>query len=88
MASTLKDLLKQASLDAEKRLKIFNPDSESFTCEYDGKKYSIGAEEFKTFPLSIADHITKHLSFKILYKRHVKPNVRVELQKIRKEIRV
>lgn len=84
----VKDLLKKTSLDAEKRVKIFNPDSESFSCQYDGKTYSIEAEEFKTFSLSIADHITKHLSFHILYKRHVKPNVDIEIQKIRKEIMV
>lgn len=88
MAATVQDLLKIAKLDTQKRVKIFNPDSESFDCVYDGEKYSIPAQEIKEFSLSIANHITKHLSIKILYgKKHVK-NATEEIQKIKKEIRI
>ena len=86
MAATVQDLLKIAKLDTQKRVKIFNPDSESFDCVYDGEKQSIPAQEFKEFKLSIAKHIAKHLANKILHQRTIKTNVEDTLKEIMEEI--
>lgn len=53
-------------------LTIKNPTSEDFTVNYNGEPYSIKAGEAKPFVHSIARHIAKYLSDKILDKEFQK----------------
>lgn len=85
---TVKDYLKRASSDAQKRVEIYNPDTEDFECWYDGQKYITPSLEITQYKKHIANHIVTHLSNHLLNKRGVKTNVEDELKEIRQEILV
>ena len=86
--TSVKDHLKKKALDAKKRVKIFNPDTEPFTVVYNGEEFIIDSLEIAEYQYHIANHITKHLSTKLLNKRGIKSNAEDDLKKISKEIQV
>src|SRR3990167_5436744 len=47
-------------------VKLTNPTSESFTWNYNGEPYTIGAGETKDFSRHVGFHLAKHLSSKIV----------------------
>lgn len=86
MPSTVKDLQREARANLKKKVKIYNPDSDDFSAQYAGKKYTVPALDWASFPKYIADHVKKHLATHLMYKRGVKHNPELDLQEIYKEI--
>jgi len=82
------DLQKQAEINAEKKVQLWNPDSEDFTVKYIGKEYTARSLEMTTFSLPIALHLKKHLANYIHHKRGTKINASADLIKIQEEINV
>lgn len=85
---TVKDYLKKARLNAQKQVKVFNPDLEPFSVTYDGEKFLIDSLEIAEYQHHIANHIAKHLANKLLNKRGIKDgsNPQKDLKDIKKEI--
>ena len=71
-----------------KTVRIYNPDTEDFTVNYEQKPYTINALEMQEFPYFIAQHIKKHLADKLLHKRGTKINPQDDLENIKREIEV
>ena len=83
--------IQRRSKDLEdKKLKIYNPDTEDFTRKWHGQPYTIRALEIEEFPFHIANHLKKHLANHLLHKRGVPANRNIQeaLAKIKKEIEV
>ena len=89
MARSVIELLRQATIRKEKKKWIFNPDSKDFTCKYEGKKYTVKAQETAEFLAVIADHLKKHLANHLLHKRTTKKyNAEKELKRIYREMKI
>ena len=90
MVRTVRELRHLAEKNNESIVRIYNPDTENFTCKYNGVSYTIFALEIEEFPLPIANHIKKHLADHILNKRGVPldSNPQDFLKEIYKEIEV
>lgn len=75
----------------DKKVKIYNPDTDDFTVKWHGQPYTVRALEIsKPLPFHIANHIKKHLANHLLHKRGVPEhsNITDTLAKIKKEIEV
>lgn len=73
---------------SQKKVKLFNPDSNDFTVNYHSLPQTIHAQEIEEFPHDIAQHIAKHLATHLLNIRGVRrgSNVQADLEAIRGEI--
>lgn len=89
MTSTVRQLKREAKENASKKVKIFNPDDEDFTRKFEGKPYTIHAQEVGEFPFTIANHLKKHLKYHLMYKRKIeKKSTDLVSEEIEKEITV
>jgi len=82
------ELQHQAKLNEEKTIRIYNPDTDDFTCNFHGEPYTIHSLEMAEFTFYIAKHIQKHLADRLLHKRGIKESPRADLENIFKEIEV
>mgnify|MGYP007134649114 CR=1 FL=1 len=86
---SVKELVRKTNAENEQLVRIYNPDTEDFTVNYDGKPYTIHALEMEKFPTAIANHIKKHLADHLLHKRgDGDRGPQAVLDKIKKEIEV
>lgn len=69
-------------------VRIYNPDTEPFTCRYDGVEYTIKDLDFAEFPQYIADHIAKHLADKLYLTKAHRTNHDDDIAEIMKGIYV
>lgn len=69
MPSTVKALKREAKENAEKMVRIYNPNIRDFTVPFHGKKHTIHSLEIEPFPYSVAEHIKKHLATEVLNER-------------------
>ena len=72
----------------DKMVRIYNPDTDDFTVNYESKPYTIRGLEIDEFPFHIANHIKKHLADHLLHLRGVKVNPTADLMEIYKEIEI
>lgn len=84
----VKEIQRLAEANSQKTLRIYNPDTDDFTCNYHGKPYTVRALDMEEYPLPIANHLKKHLADHLMWKRGVKVNPEVDLKEIFKEIEV
>jgi hypothetical protein len=82
------DIRHLAEVNKSETKRIYNPDTDDFTVNFDSKPYTIKALEIQEFPIHIANHIKKHLANHLLHKRGVKINPEADLSKIFEEIEV
>ena len=77
-----------AEINTELTKRIYNPDTDDFTVNFNGSPHTIHALEIQEFPIHIANHIKKHLADHLLHKRGVKESPQADLENIFKEIEV
>lgn len=84
VVTTVKDLRREVKENAEKKIRLYNPDTEDFNVKYDQKTYTIKSLDSEEFKYRIALHITKHLVNHLINKRqmgYINPDQRKELEK-------
>jgi hypothetical protein len=83
------ELRRLAELNSKKTKRIYNPDIEDFTVNFQNKPYTVKALDMEKFPFHIANHIKKHLAKHLLFKRGIGKEAAEDLIKqINKEIEV
>ena len=66
MPPTVDELERIAKENASKEIRVYNPLSEDFVCEYDGKEVEVKAGEITTLPYFTGKHVIKHLITAVL----------------------
>ncbi len=84
----VKEMQRVADSNKDKLVRLYNPDTDDFTCNWHGDPYTIHALEMEEYPTPIADHLKKHLADYIFHKRGTKVNAEDDLKAIFKEIEV
>ena len=84
----VKELRRLADIKDNSNKKIYNPDTDDFTCVFHNNKYTICALEIQEFSFHVAKHIQKHLADHLFNKRGVKVNPQADLESILEEIEV
>ena len=85
----VKEIQRLAEANSKKEIRIYNPDVDDFTCNFEGKPYTIHALEMESYLTRIANHIKKHLADHLLFKRGIKDiGTDAQLEAIFKEIEV
>ncbi len=90
MAKNVQTLLRESKKNKEKKIFLYNPDTEDFTTRFNGKPHTIRSLEIEPFSYDVANHIKKHLANHLYNKRGRKDglNPTDSLEEIKKEIEV
>ena len=84
--SNVTDLVKESSLEAQKRLGLFNPMYESFNFEYEGQEYTLDAQKITRLPQPIAKYVLRHLRDAVINDRGYNGSIYEAREKAEKEI--
>lgn len=61
MANSIAQLREENYLNSLKKIVLYNPENEDFTCTFQGKSYTAPAHQIKEFDYHVGKHIKKHL---------------------------
>jgi len=83
MATTVKDLWREAKDNSEKKIRLYNPDTEDFSVKYGPKTYTLKSLDSDEFQYTIARHMKRHLINHLINRRglgYINPDQRKEIE--------
>ncbi len=73
MAKSVPDLLQEVQDNSEKVVRVYNPDTEDFTVNYESKPHTVKALDYGEFEYNVGNHVKKHLITFLMNKRSLNP---------------
>ena len=86
MPQRVSDVLRQDKINQDRVIYLYNPDTEDFTCKFEGKEHISHAMRREEFPYYVGKHIQKHLAMHLLNTRSRVKNPAEDYANILKEI--